>query len=70
MDKIFEIKEYMDGGPNDKGVTIGFIKAETKEKAKIKAKITNGFKDAVLIDEELYNRRKLEAKQKYDMFCY
>ena len=31
--KIFEKRQYNDGGPNDKGVLIGYIKAKTKKEA-------------------------------------
>jgi hypothetical protein len=33
-EKIYEIREYTDGGPNDRGFRIGWVKARNKEEAR------------------------------------
>lgn len=34
MNKIFEKRQMSDGGPMDRGIIIGYIKAKSKEDAK------------------------------------
>jgi hypothetical protein len=66
--KIFEIREYSDGGPNDKGVVIGYVKANNKTDAKKRAKITNRFKNVYEISRSYYEALKRMAKERYEIF--
>lgn len=69
--KYYNIKVYTDGGPNDRGDTIGYVRARSKKEAKVVAYLNNlaskdiiftGFFEAQIISEEIINKEieKLE----------
>jgi hypothetical protein len=66
--KIFEKREFFDGGPNDKGWTIGYIKAESKEQAKEILNIDHNFIQLFEISEKEFKKRKKEAWENYKMY--
>jgi len=68
--KIFEVKEFTDGGPNDKGVLIGYEKGESSEQLKKKNGITHGFISFHEISQEEYNRRKEGARRHFESFTF
>lgn len=55
---IFEKREYVDGGPNDRGYVIGYIKADSFEEATKILNIDHSFIQLYEISEEEFNRRK------------
>lgn len=65
MSKIFEEKQYSDGGPNDRGVIIGYVEAESKQAAREKTGITHNFIQFVEIPREEYERLKAKALALY-----
>ncbi len=65
--KIYEIKEYFDGGPNDRGFLIGFIKTN-KTRQELRAENGHGFIDYHEMSEEEFLKRKKEAFKIYKMF--
>jgi len=68
MSMIFEKREYTDGGPNDKGTTIGFIQAKNKEEANKILNINHGFIQLYEMDIETFLKRKKEAWDEYKMY--
>jgi len=81
--KIFEIREFIDGGPNDHGSLIGYIKADNIRDAKknfvhrnkhklSKGRISNilntGFFQAFEITKEEFDERKLLAYSTLNMY--
>lgn len=71
---IFEKRQYTDGGPNDRGYVIGYIKADSKEEA---MRIKNeehpgslGFIQVHKISEETYEQRKKEAESLSKIFKF
>lgn len=63
--KIFEIIQYEDGGPNDRGKVIGYIKINEEEEL---PKTSTGFKQYHQISIREYNKRKNEALRALDLF--
>ena len=51
--KIFEIREFIDGGPNDRGFVIGYIESESREE--LRKNRPNGFIDYFEIPRAMYN---------------
>jgi len=66
--KIFEKVEYIDGGPNDRGTCIGYIKAETKEEAYKILNINHGFIRLYEISTEEFEIRKKIAERNLAKF--
>jgi len=66
--KIFEKKEYIDGGPNDRGVILGYEKGESPEQLKKKYDINHGFIQFREISLEDFKARKKEAWANYAMY--
>ena len=64
--KLFEIREFIDGGPNDRGNVIGYVKASSIEE--LKEKRTNYFIDYIEISEERFLKLKEEVENKLKMF--
>jgi hypothetical protein len=65
--KIFEERGYIDGGPNDRGFTIGFIKSD-KTREELCKERSHGFIDYHEVSEEEFLRRKKEAEAELKMF--
>ena len=65
---IFEKIELTDGGPNDKGTTIGYLRANSREEAKIALNITHGFIQLNKIPLETYLGRKEKAIKNLEMY--
>ena len=66
--KIFEKKEYIDGGPNDRGVILGYEKGESPEQLKKKYGINHGFIQFREISLEDFKERKKVAWVNYAMY--
>jgi hypothetical protein len=66
--KIFEKRQFTDGGPNDRGFCIGYIHADTEEEAKRILNIKHGFIQLFEITNEEYEARKEEAAAMLRMF--
>jgi hypothetical protein len=66
--KIFEKREFTDGGPNDKGFVIGYIKAKSKEEARNILNIKHGFIQLFEISLIDFSKRKMEAWKNYKIF--
>jgi len=65
--KIFEIIEYSDGGPNDRGFVFDYIKTnQTLEE--LRATRKHGFIDYREISQAEYNEKKEQAEQQMIMF--
>jgi hypothetical protein len=65
--KIYEIIEYSDGGPNDKGTITGYIKTE-ESRNHLKAKINHNFIDYNEISEKEFLEKKKKAEDNLKMF--
>ena len=65
--KIFEKREYMDGGPNDRGFTVGFIKTN-KTREDLRKEQGHGFIDYIELTEEAFLKRKRQAEYNLKMF--
>lgn len=65
--KIFEIREFSDGGPNDQGTIIGYIKT-SKSREQLRGDRKHGFIDYFEITKTEFLRRKRKALQIYNMF--
>ena len=68
MSKIFEKRQYTDGGLFDKGTTIGFIQAENKEEAVKILNVNHGYIQLYEIDIDTFLKRKKEAWNEYKMY--
>ena len=66
--KIFEKRQYQDGGPNDRGDCIGFVRALNKEEARKISGITHNFIQFHEISEKSFLERKREAWNNYKMY--
>lgn len=66
--KIFEKREFSDGGPMDRGTCIGFIRAKDKEIAKKILNINHGFIELREISQKEFVKRKKEALNNYNMY--
>ena len=67
--KIFEITEYIDGGPNDRGYIVGYLKTD-KTLSELRSERKHGFIDYNEISEELFNSRKeiaINELKKFDI---
>lgn len=67
MKKIFEIREYTDGGTFDKGDVIGYIQTD-KTRNEMVAENGHGFIDYHEISKEEYLRRKKIAEKVLAVF--
>ena len=56
--KLFEIKEYTDGGPNDQGHFHSYYEAESEEAARKETRFTTGHYVFIEISREAYERRR------------
>jgi len=65
--KIFEKREYIDGGPNDNGFVIGYVKTN-KNKEQLRKEVGHGFINFIEISESEFLKKKREAFKKYKMF--
>lgn len=65
--KIFEKIEYIDGGPNDRGKVIGYVRT-TKSREELRSEIPHGFIDFIEISEELFLKLKKDAENNLYMF--
>jgi hypothetical protein len=65
--KIFEKREYTDGGTNDRGYTIGYVKTN-KTKEQLRKEVGHGFIDFIELSEKQFLEKKEEAFKKYKMF--
>lgn len=68
MEKIFKKVEWNDGGPNDKGILLGFEKGFSEKQLKEKYNINHGFISFIEISKETYNNLKKETYNNYKMF--
>lgn len=68
--KIYEIREYIDGGPNDRGFLTGYVKARSKEHARKKVNMKSGFVQIHEISSERYRERKGAALRQAAMYKY
>lgn len=66
MIKIFEIKEYTDGGPNDKGAVVGYVTANNRKEAS--KNLENVFQTVNEISRETYLFRKKQAEEQLKLF--
>lgn len=66
--KYYEIIEYQDGGPNDKGTIIAYAKGENEEDLSVKKHLTSGFISATEIPLSLFEDRKNKAIKHLAMF--
>lgn len=68
--KIFEVKNYIDGGPNDRGFIIKYIKSKSRQEAfeKVNKGKSGWFYQVFEISLEEFNKRKKEAENKLKMF--
>ncbi len=64
----FEKVEYIDGGPNDRGEVIGYIEADTLEKAREILNVDHGFTVVRAISEESYYNAKQKAEERLNQF--
>lgn len=67
--KIFEVREYTDGGFHDKGYPIGYVQEVSKEEAEAKHKTSN-WVEVREISEEMYASRKKDAEETMKMFTF
>ena len=65
---IYKKIEWVDGGPNDKGQIIGYIKANTETEAKAILNVDHGFITVHLITDEEYYERLDTAQAQVDLF--
>jgi|GEM_PF-2742582 len=65
---IFERIEWLDGGPNDKGIVTGYFFGESEKQLKKKFKITDGYTSFREISMETYYERKKQAKNTLKLF--
>lgn len=66
--KIFEKIQYIDGGPNDRGEVIGYIKAHSLQEAKKILNVNHGFIQVYEISKIEFEARKNKAWLKYKMY--
>lgn len=64
---IFEKREYMDGGPNDRGFVIGYIRTN-KTREELRKAQGHGFIDYIKLSEKQYSQKKKEAQDNLKMF--
>lgn len=67
MNKIFEVREYTDGGPQDRGYPIKYVEEVSLEEATTKHKESNWI-EVREITQEHYNSLKKEAIENMKMF--
>jgi hypothetical protein len=67
MEKIFEIREYTDGGPSDRGDVTGYIKTG-KTRDQMREENGHGFTDYIELTKEEYLKKKRIAEQHLEMF--
>jgi hypothetical protein len=65
--KIFEKRQYVSGGPNDRGYTIGYVKTN-KTQEQLRKEVGHGFIDFFEISEKEFLKRKQKAYKEYKMF--
>ena len=63
--KIFEKIQLSDGGPNDRGFSIGYIRADSKDHARKLLNINHGFIEFIEVSEREYVKRKSQAYRHY-----
>lgn len=68
MNKIFEKRGYIDGGPTDRGWCEGFIIAKSKEEATKILNINHGFIQLHEISKQEFLKRKQEAWKEYKLY--
>lgn len=68
MNKIFEKRQMSDGGPMDRGICIGFIKAKNEKEAKEILNINHNFIELREISKKEFLQRKKEALENYRMY--
>ena len=66
--KIFEKRQYIDGGPNDRGRVIGYELGESSQQLEEKFGINHGFTQFYEITREEYLRRKNELENELKIF--
>ena len=66
--KIFEKREYISGDIGDRGILIGYIKAENIEEAKKILNITHNFIQLKEISNSEYFLRKRRLQKKLKMY--
>jgi len=72
---IFEIKEYMDGGPNDRGFIVGYTVAGDAKEAKMNYAISindvsimqGGNIQTSMISKSTYHNRCVEAQKQLEL---
>jgi hypothetical protein len=67
MEKIFEIREYTDGGPSDRGDVTGYIKTD-KTREQMREENGHGFTDYIELTKEEYVKRRYTAYKFLEMF--
>jgi hypothetical protein len=67
--KIFEIREYNDGGPQDRGDVIGYAKEESLEIAREKHKKSNWIEVREITSKEYYSKKE-QAEAELKMFTF
>ena len=67
MDKIFEIRQFTDGGPSDRGDVTGYIRTD-KTREQMRKENGHGFTDYFELTEEEYLKRKKHAEKVLAMF--
>ena len=67
MEKIFEIREYSDGGTFDKGDVTGYIKTD-KTREQMREENGHGFIDYLELTKEEYLKKKKSAEEFLEMF--
>ena len=66
--KVFEKVQWSDGGPNDKGDVMGYIRASSLAEAKEILNVNHGFLTCREITKEEYNKRRRKAEVALRMF--
>ena len=66
--KYFEKKRFQDGGPNDKGEIIGYIKAKNLDEVKSILNVNHGFIQVFEISKVEFYKRKSQLKKELRMF--
>ena len=68
--KLFEMVEWTDGGPLDRGIILGYEKGNSEKELKKRFKINHGFISFREISLEEYNKRKKLAEKNLKMFKF
>jgi len=63
---IFEKRQFTDGGPNDKGVVIGYIRAPSKQQAAKFLNLNHSFIELNKVTESYFKMKKEAALKNYN----